>query len=166
MFVAEHEVEIRYAETDQMGVVYHSNYLVWLELGRTKLIQDLGFSYVEMEKEGIISPVLDLQISYRKAMRYGEKAIVKTWVDTVSPLRVVYGYEIYNGDGDLCITASTTNICAKKKGSALYHLKSYILSGMRNMRKLRKIKKRGRSRAFLFFIIKLWEVVTFMKCNR
>ncbi|ADK06166.1 N-terminal part of 4-hydroxybenzoyl-CoA thioesterase [Bacillus cereus biovar anthracis str. CI] len=51
MFVAEHEVEIRYAETDQMGVVYHSNYLVWLELGRTKLIQDLGFSYVEMEKE-------------------------------------------------------------------------------------------------------------------
>lgn len=44
MFVAEHEVEIRYAETDQMGVVYHSNYLVWLELGRTKLIQDLGFS--------------------------------------------------------------------------------------------------------------------------
>lgn len=123
MFVAEHEVEIRYAETDQMGVVYHSNYLVWLELGRTKLIQDLGFSYVEMEKEGIISPVLDLQISYRKAMRYGEKAIVKTWVDTVSPLRVVYGYEIYNGDGELCITASTTNICAKKKDSALYHLK-------------------------------------------
>ncbi|ABS22504.1 acyl-CoA thioesterase [Bacillus cytotoxicus] len=116
MFVAEQEIEIRYAETDQMGVVYHSNYLVWLELGRTKLIQDLGFSYVEMEKDGIISPVLDLQISYRKAMRYGEKAIVKTWVDSVSPLRVIYGYEIYNGDGDLCITATTTNICVKKEG--------------------------------------------------
>lgn len=116
MFVAEHEIEIRYAETDQMGVVYHSNYLVWLELGRTKLIQELGFSYIEMEQEGIISPVLDLQISYRKAMRYGEKAIVKTWIDSVSPLRVIYGYEIYNGDGDLCITATTTNICAKKEG--------------------------------------------------
>ncbi|XKK30329.1 acyl-CoA thioesterase [Bacillus sp. AC79A.1] len=151
MFVAEHEVEIRYAETDQMGVVYHSNYLVWLELGRTKLIQDLGFSYVEMEKEGIISPVLDLQISYRKAMRYGEKAIVKTWVDTVSPLRVVYGYEIYNGDGDLCITASTTNICAKKEGFRLYHLKSYILSGMRNMRKLRKNKKAWQKPRFFIF---------------
>lgn len=151
MFVAEHEVEIRYAETDQMGVVYHSNYLVWLELGRTKLIQDLGFSYVEMEREGIISPVLDLQISYRKAMRYGEKAIVKTWVDTVSPLRVVYGYEIYNGDGELCITASTTNICAKKKVSALYHLKSYILSGMRNMRKLRKNKKVWQKPRFFYF---------------
>lgn len=151
MFVAEHEVEIRYAETDQMGVVYHSNYLVWLELGRTKLIQDLGFSYVEMEKEGIISPVLDLQISYRKAMRYGEKAIVKTWVDTVSPLRVVYGYEIYNGEGELCITASTTNIVRKKKGSGPYHLKSSIQSGMRNMRKLRKNKKAWRKPRFFIF---------------
>ena len=148
MFVAEHEVEIRYAETDQMGVVYHSNYLVWLELGRTKLIQDLGFSYVEMEKEGIISPVLDLQISYRKAMRYG-KSNCKTWVDTVSPLRVVYGYEIYNGEGELCITASTTNICAKKKGSGPYHLKSSIQSGMRNMRKLRKNKSVAEA-TFLF----------------
>ena len=148
MFVAEHEVEIRYAETDQMGVVYHSNYLVWLELGRTKLIQDLGFSYVEMEKEGIISPVLDLQISYRKAMRYGEKAIVKTWVDTVSPLRVVYGYEIYNGDGELCITASTTNICAKRRIPPV-SFKSSIQSGMRNMSKSRK-KKRGGSHVFIF----------------
>lgn len=150
MFVAEHEIEIRYAETDQMGVVYHSNYLVWLELGRTKLIQELGFSYIEMEKEGVISPVLDLQISYRKAMRYGEKAIVKTWIDSVSPLRVIYGYEIYNGDGDLCITATTTNICAKKKVFVLCPLRNYIQSGMRNMRKLRKIKKRGKSHAFYF----------------
>lgn len=51
MFVAEHEVEIRYAETDRMGVVYHSNYLVWLELGRTKLIQDLGFHMLKWRKK-------------------------------------------------------------------------------------------------------------------
>ena len=75
-----------------------------------------------MEKEGIISPVLDLQFHTVKRC-VTEKSNRKTWVDTVSPLRVVYGYEIYNGDGELCITASTTNICAKKKGSALYHLK-------------------------------------------
>ncbi|WP_369903161.1 acyl-CoA thioesterase [Bacillus manliponensis] len=115
MFVAEHEIDIRYAETDQMGVVYHANYLVWLELGRTQLIRELGFSYVEMENDGIVSPVLDLQITYRKAMRYGEKAIVKTWIDSVNPVRVVYGYEIYNGDGELCVSAETTNICVKKE---------------------------------------------------
>ena len=94
-----------------------------------------------MEKEGIISPVLDLQISYRKAMRYGEKAIVKTWVDICElPLRVVYGYEIYDGDGELCILQAQTIFVRKKKVSALYHLKNYILSGMRNMRKLKRNK--------------------------
>ncbi|MCP8969136.1 acyl-CoA thioesterase [Ectobacillus ponti] len=114
MHIAEKIVEIRYAETDQMGVVYHANYVIWLELGRTQLIDELGLSYVQMEEEGIVSPVLDLQVQYRKAMRYGEKAIVKTWVEALNPLRVVYGYEIYNEQGDLCITANTTNILVKK----------------------------------------------------
>ncbi|MDG4656851.1 thioesterase family protein [Ectobacillus antri] len=114
MHVSEHIIDIRYAETDQMGVVYHANYVIWLELGRTKLIEDLGLSYIQMEQDGIVSPVLDLQVTYRKAMRYGEKAIVKTWIEAVNPLRVVYGYEILNEKGELCITASTTNILVKK----------------------------------------------------
>ena len=113
MFVAEHEVEIRYAETDQMGVVYHSNYLVWLELGRTKLIQDLGFSYVEMEKEGIISPVLDFTFHTVKRC-VTEKSNRKTWVDTVSPLRVVYGYEIYNGMVN-CVLLQAQRIFVRKR---------------------------------------------------
>ncbi|MFD3445672.1 acyl-CoA thioesterase [Microbacteriaceae bacterium 4G12] len=114
MVISEQVVDIRYAETDQMGVVYHSNYVIWLELGRTKLIEDLGLSYVKMEEDGIVSPVLDLQVTYRKAMRYGEKAVVKTWIETLNPLRVVYGYQIFNEKGDLCITASTTNILVRK----------------------------------------------------
>ena len=122
MFVAEHEVEIRYAETDQMGVVYHSNYLVWLELGRTKLIQDLGFSYVEMEKEGIISPVLDLQISYRKAMRYGEKAIVKTWVDTVSRFALYMDMKFIMVMANF-VLLQVQRIFVQKEGFRPYHLK-------------------------------------------
>ncbi len=119
-----------------------------------------------MEKEGIISPVLDLQISYRKAMRYGEKASVKTWVDTVSPLRVVYGYEIYNGDGELCITASTTNICAKKEGFRPVSFKKLYPEWYAKYEEIKKNKKAWQKPRFLFFIIKLWEVVTFVKCNR
>lgn len=114
MHVSEKQIEIRYAETDQMGVVYHANYIIWLELGRTQLIKDLGVSYIQMEKDGIVSPVLDLQISYRKAMRYGEKALVKTWIETVNPLRVIYGYEIRNEQDQVCITAKTTNILVRK----------------------------------------------------
>ncbi|WP_410775758.1 acyl-CoA thioesterase [Ectobacillus funiculus] len=114
LYISEKRVEVRYAETDQMGVVYHANYVIWLELGRTQLIEDLGLSYVEMEKQGIVSPVLDLQVTYRKAMRYGERALVKTWIEALNPLRVVYGYEVYNDKEELCITASTTNILVKQ----------------------------------------------------
>ena len=61
MLISETNIEVRYAETDQMGVVYHANYLVWMEIGRTKLIEDLGFKYAEMEKDGILAPVIDAQ---------------------------------------------------------------------------------------------------------
>ncbi|WP_342400323.1 thioesterase family protein [Weizmannia sp. FSL W8-0676] len=114
MFVSETEVKVRYAETDQMGVVYHANYLIWMEVGRTKLIEDLGFRYADMEKDGILSPVIDIQISYKKPARYGETVTVKTWVDAYDGLRVKYGYEIYTETGDLAVAASSTHVCVKK----------------------------------------------------
>jgi|HigsolmetaAR205D_1030408.scaffolds.fasta_scaffold09250_3 acyl-CoA thioester hydrolase len=114
MFVSEAEIKVRYAETDQMGVVYHANYLVWMEVGRTKLIEDLGFRYADMEKDGILSPVIDIQISYKKPARYGETVTVKTWVDAYDGLRVTYGYEIYTETGDLAVAASSTHVCVKK----------------------------------------------------
>lgn len=114
MHIAECSVEVRYAETDQMGVVYHANYFVWMELGRTKLIRDLGFNYAEMESEGILSPVLDIQASYKKPVRYGQVAKVHTWIESYDGIRVVYGYEIYDGNGELSLTAQSTHVCVKK----------------------------------------------------
>ncbi|RSD26041.1 acyl-CoA thioesterase [Mesobacillus subterraneus] len=114
MKIASREIEVRYAETDQMGVVYHANYLVWMELGRTQLIKDLGFSYAEMEKDGIISPVLDIQASYKKPLRYGDTATIKTWVQEYDGIRAVYHYEIFNGAGELALTGSSKHVCVKK----------------------------------------------------
>ncbi|GER67823.1 putative acyl-CoA thioesterase YneP [Weizmannia acidilactici] len=114
MQVSEAKIHVRYAETDQMGVVYHANYLVWMEVGRTKLIEDLGFRYADMEKDGIISPVIDIQVSYKKPVRYGETATVKTWIDHYDGLRVHYGYEIYTGNGDLAVTGVSKHVCVKK----------------------------------------------------
>jgi acyl-CoA thioester hydrolase len=113
--ISENTVQVRYAETDQMGVVYHANYLVWMELGRTKLIEDLGFNYAEIEKEGILSPVVDLNISYKTPVRYGEKALVKTWVDDYDGIRITYAYEIYNGEHQLAITGQSKHVCVKKE---------------------------------------------------
>jgi acyl-CoA thioester hydrolase len=115
MHISENTVQVRYAETDQMGVVYHANYLVWMELGRTKLIEDLGFNYADIEKDGILSPVVDLNISYKTPVRYGEKALVKTWVEDYDGIRITYAYEIYNEENQLAISGQSKHVCVKKE---------------------------------------------------
>ncbi|QTD42071.1 thioesterase family protein [Sporosarcina sp. Te-1] len=114
MFTAEKQIEIRYAETDQMGVVYHANYVVWMEIGRTSLIQELGFTYAGLEAEGYLSPVIDLSIQYKAAIRYGQIATVRTWVESHGKLRTVYGYEILHEDGTVAATATSEHILVKK----------------------------------------------------
>ncbi|WP_017727471.1 acyl-CoA thioesterase [Halalkalibacterium ligniniphilum] len=114
MQITKTTIEVRYAETDQMGVVHHSNYFVWFELGRSHFIRDLGFQYHEMEKEGVLSPVTDIQASYKHPARYGETLTVKTWVKDYDGLRVVYGYEVINEEGMLCVIGSSTHVCVKK----------------------------------------------------
>lgn len=115
MFISEKEIEIRYAETDQMGVVYHANYVIWLEIGRTQLIRDLGFSVTAFEEAGYVSPVMNVNISYKASLRYGNPAIVKTWVKSQDKLRTVYGYEILHEDGTIAATATTEHIIVKKE---------------------------------------------------
>ncbi|MCM3316392.1 acyl-CoA thioesterase [Rummeliibacillus stabekisii] len=115
MFVSEKEIEIRYAETDQMGVVYHANYVIWMELGRTQLIHDLGFSVTQLEEAGYVSPVMNVNVSYKAALRYGEKAIIRTWIVSQERLRTVYGYEIVHSDGTIAATATSEHIVVKKE---------------------------------------------------
>ncbi|MCU9614690.1 acyl-CoA thioesterase [Caldibacillus lycopersici] len=115
MFVSTTEVTVRYSETDQMGVVYHANYVIWLELGRTKLIEDLGFRYADMEKEGILAPVTDIQVSYKKPCKYGETVTVKTWIESYDGLRTKYGYEILTESGEVAVTGTSSHVCVKKE---------------------------------------------------
>lgn len=114
MKISEKKVEVRYAETDQMGIVHHSNYIVWMELGRTQLIKDLGFSYAAMEKDGILAPVLDVQVSYKKPLTYGDNAIIQTWIDSYDGFKVIYGYNVLNEGGELAVTGYTSHVCVKK----------------------------------------------------
>lgn len=115
MFISETQVEIRYAETDQMGVVYHANYLIWCEIGRTQIVKDLGFNYAELEEAGYLSPVMDFSIQYKAAMRYGQTATVRTWIEEHTKLRTTYGYEILHEDGTVAVTAKSIHILVKKE---------------------------------------------------
>lgn len=112
--ISKKEIEVRYAETDQMGVVYHANYIVWLEIGRTALVKDLGFTYAGMEKDGLISPVLDVNIQYKKPCVYGETVTVETWIQEHGRVRTTYGYRVLKENGDVAATATTTNTLIRR----------------------------------------------------
>ncbi|ADH99382.1 acyl-CoA thioesterase [Salisediminibacterium selenitireducens] len=105
---------VRYAETDQMGVVYHANYVIWCEIGRTSLIEDMGFHYADMEREGVLSPVTNISLSYLKPAKYGQDVRVETMVKSYNGVRVTYGYEIYAGD-DCLVTGESEHVCVDAK---------------------------------------------------
>jgi acyl-CoA thioester hydrolase len=114
MKVVETPIQVRYQETDMMGVVYHANYLVWFEIGRTAFIESLGFKYSEIEKQGVFSPVIDAQISFKTPVRYGEETKVKTWVESYDGLRVTYGYEVVHENGETAVSGETKHVIVKK----------------------------------------------------
>jgi len=107
-------IEVRYQETDQMGVVYHANYLVWFEIGRSKYIKQLGFNYIEMEKDNIVSPVIDLQISYKRPAMYGDTVTIYTWLDSYTGIKTSYGYRIENDQGDILVTGKSDHVIVNK----------------------------------------------------
>ncbi|HBJ9566330.1 TPA: acyl-CoA thioesterase [Staphylococcus pseudintermedius] len=114
MIYALTEIEARYQETDQMGVIYHGNYATWFEVARTDYIRKLGLDYAEMEQAGVVSPVTELNIQYKKSVTYPEKVTIKTWVSRFSRLRSRYQYEIYNAKGELVTTGYTDNVIITK----------------------------------------------------
>ncbi len=77
-----------------MGVVYHANYLNWFEIGRTEMIREIGFTYRGMEEQGLLLPVVDLDIKYRQPAKYDDSVTVFTRMTAFSPLRIQYEYEI------------------------------------------------------------------------
>lgn len=106
------EFRVRYAETDQMGVVYHANYLVWCEIARTELIRRRGPSYAELERQGVLLAVADAAIRYHAAARYDDLIRAEAWIEQLRSRTIRFGYRILrvNEDGshDRLATASTT----------------------------------------------------------
>ena len=111
------EFRVRYAETDQMGVVYHSHYLVWCEIGRTDHIRGLGMSYREMEEQGVSLAVAEASIRYTAPARYDDLIRVDTTLAHLSSRTIVYDYVISNATtGARLATARTTLISLDSSG--------------------------------------------------
>jgi acyl-CoA thioester hydrolase len=110
--VNETRLRVRYAETDQMGVVYHANHFVWFEVGRVELLRQLGFSYRDMEsKDGRFIAVAEAKCRYRAPARYDDEVVVRTQLLNVRDSVVHFGYELRRADdGTLLAEGETTHI--------------------------------------------------------
>ena len=110
--VNETRLRVRYAETDQMGVVYHANHFVWFEIGRVELLRQLGFSYRDMESvDQCYIAVVDARCRYRAPVRYDDEIVVRTHLKNVRESVIHFGYELTRvGDGVALADGETTHI--------------------------------------------------------
>ena len=104
----ETKIRVRYGETDQMGVVYHANYAVYFEIGRTEWLREFGLSYSGMEAQGIMLPVISLSINYKNSARYDDMLKVKTKLKKMPTASIEFEYELQNEAGELLATGATT----------------------------------------------------------
>jgi acyl-CoA thioester hydrolase len=111
--VNETRIRVRYAETDQMGVVYHANHFIWFEVGRVELLRQFGFSYKEMEREDdCFIAVVDAHCRYKAPVHYDDEVVVRTHLKQVREKVIRFGYELRSETGQLLAEGETTHIVA------------------------------------------------------
>jgi acyl-CoA thioester hydrolase len=110
-------VRVRYAETDQMGVVYYANYLAWFEVGRTEWLRSLGWTYREMEAHGSRLPVIEAHCEYRQSARYDDELEIRTRGELLSPVRIRFTYDVVRrADGGLVARGHTVHAATDTNG--------------------------------------------------
>jgi len=111
------DIRVRYAETDQTGVAYYANYLVWFEVGRSELCRKRGFRYADLEALGYKLVVTDVHCRYRSSVKYDETVIVRTWLKGVNKRMITFGYQILREDREEVIAeGETRHICVDSNG--------------------------------------------------
>lgn len=112
----ESKFKVRYAETDAQGVVYHGNYAVWFEVGRTDYCESAGYPYPRMEAEGTFIVVTELRARYRRSARYGDTVSVRTRFGGMRSRACTFLYEVALPDGTLCAEGETHHLFLDRQG--------------------------------------------------
>ena len=132
---------IYYYETDQMGVVYHSNYLKWLEIARTEYLRDT-ISYKSLEEMGIVMPVKSLNIEYINSVKYDDMISIQIEIKELTSVKVIFEYTIFDQEGVLKAKANTTNVFTNKNGK-IEKVTNEILEKLKNNKKEEKMMKKN-----------------------
>jgi acyl-CoA thioester hydrolase len=117
---------VNYSETDQMGVVYHANYLVWMDSARTEHLRERGVSYKELEAEGMYLAVTDVRIRYRQPARYDDMIRIRCWVRDLASRRVVFGYAVERADTDELLATAETSLIALDRQHTLSRIPEHV----------------------------------------
>lgn len=123
-------IRVRYGETDQMGVVHHGNYALYLELARTDWLREFGASYKEMEASGVMLPVISMHLNYKKSAYYDEVIEVKTQLKNLSGVRIEFDYEITNQAGEVLVEANTVLAFVDMKTKRPMRAPQYIVDAI------------------------------------
>src|SRR5215470_11173264 len=115
MIQGEISIRVRYAETDQMGLVHHANYLVYFEQGRTELLRACGLSYKELEEKGYLLVLTRAEVRYRSPARYDDLLTLRTTVTRTTAVRIDHRYELFR-DGVLLAEGTSTLACVDREG--------------------------------------------------
>ena len=105
MYSHQVEIRVRYSETDQMGVVYHGNYIPYFEIGRVEWLRNKGISYKSLEESGIALPIVSMTLNYKKSARYDDLLTVKTTFKKQSSVKIEFDCEIWSEENELLTTA-------------------------------------------------------------
>jgi acyl-CoA thioester hydrolase len=126
---AEIKIRVRYGETDQMGYAYYGVYAQYYEVGRVETMRKLGFSYKEIEARGILMPVVDFSIQYKKPAYYDDEiTVVTTLKEKPRGVRIPFDYETYNASGELLNSGKVTLVCVEKSSGKLCQMPDWFLA--------------------------------------
>jgi acyl-CoA thioester hydrolase len=120
--ISETSVRVNYSETDQMGVVYHARYLVWLDVARCEHLRLSGMSYRELEQAGLRLAVSELAIRYRQPARYDDLIRIRCWIREVASRRVDFGYAVEHAEDQRLLATASTRLIALDIGMTLTRL--------------------------------------------
>lgn len=133
MKIFEFQVRVRYAETDQMGVVYHGNYAQYFEMGRVEWLRNIGISYRWMEENGVMLPVVSLSMNYKKPARYDDLLTVRTVFKSQTTVKIEFDYEIVNEKGELLTTGHSMLVFVDVKTGRPILPPQYLVEKLREL---------------------------------
>ncbi|MCI8590567.1 MAG: acyl-CoA thioesterase [Clostridiales bacterium] len=117
---------VNYYETDRMGISHHSNYIRWMEEARVAFLEGLGYGYLQLEAEGVISPVVGIECQYKHPTTFDDRVGIKIWVDQYNGVKLTMKYEMTNeATGDLVLTATSVHCFVDRTGKPLILKKKF-----------------------------------------